>query len=90
MKFLHYEFLPVIIIFLGAFFYWLRKREIKYFSFVEKYWFFKRSSSSRFASIFYFLALSFLSLSLLDFRGKEDQIQGEIPDQKTIIVIDCL
>jgi Ca-activated chloride channel family protein len=62
--------------------------EKNFFSFVRKYWFFKRALSSYLSSLFFIVGIGLLLLSLLDLRGPEEKIKAEVPKNRTIILID--
>jgi Ca-activated chloride channel homolog len=80
--------LPYII--LGSIFIvWLfRKYEKEYFSWVKKYFFFERTLQSQISGLLNLIGIILLLVSLLDLRGPEQQHKSQIPDQKTIIIID--
>lgn len=63
--------------------------EKKYFSWVKLYWFHDRAWKSRLASASFMLAILCLLISMLDLRGPEERISTNVPDQKTIILIDA-
>lgn len=65
------------------------RRDRLYSKWIYKYWFLVRSIKNKISSILYYLAFFILLLACLDFRGEEQSIKGEIPDQKTIILIDA-
>lgn len=88
MNFVNTTYLPHIIggiLFLWILLFWLNR---KYFNWVKTYWFFERSWMSRLSSIFYTLGISLMLISLLDLRGPEEKIKSNLPDQRTIIIID--
>lgn len=60
----------------------------KYFKWVKTYWFFERTWLNRFSTVFYILSLFLMLVSLLDLRGPEEKIKTNLPDQKTIIILD--
>ena len=62
--------------------------EFRYFRWIKRYWFFKRTWINRFSTFFYLFGIFLLLTSLLDLRGKEIRIKAQIPDQKTIILLD--
>lgn len=61
------------------------KKSNKY---IFDYWFFKPTVASCLSVAFLFVAFVFLGVALLDLRGEEEKITAQIPDQKTIILID--
>lgn len=88
MSFTRLDYLPYIIGALAVFLIFHFRQHYIFFKWVKAHWFFKRSLWNRLASAFYVLAISLLLLSLLDLRGNEKKIKSNIPDQKTIILID--
>lgn len=60
----------------------------KYFNWIKEYWFFERTWGSRISSALYLLSFFIILLSLLDLRGPEEKILSNLPDQRTIIVLD--
>ena len=62
--------------------------ERRYFRWVRTYWFLRRKRLNVLASILYLLGFLLLILSVADLRGPEVKIAAEIPDQKTILIID--
>ena len=66
----------------------LNRLNTNYFKWVKSFWFYERTLINRISSLFYLLGLFLLMLSLLDLRGPEVKIKGNIPDQRTIIVLD--
>ncbi len=60
----------------------------RYFRWVNSYWFYDRTWTSRLSSMFYLLSLMLMMLALMDLRGPEKKIKANIPDQRTIILID--
>lgn len=62
--------------------------EKKFFNFVRTYWFYRRSFFSYISTFLFILGLFGLLLSLLDARGPEEKIKTEVPQDRTIILID--
>ncbi|MBP9682157.1 MAG: VWA domain-containing protein [Bacteriovorax sp.] len=60
-----------------------------FFKWVKMYWFFERTWASRVSSLFYLLSLFLFMVSLLDLRGPEKKVKANLPDQKTIIILDA-
>ena len=60
----------------------------KYFKWIKEYWFFERAWKSRVSSFFYLSSVFLILVSLLDLRGPEEKILSNLPDQRTIIVLD--
>jgi len=88
MKFMHSEYLPVVIIVFCIFSFFVFKESKKFFSWVKTFWFFERSSKNKISTYLYLGSFLLLGLSLLDLRGAETKIKASIPDQKTIVIID--
>ena len=88
MNFTNTQYLPHIIgagIFLFVLFTYLNR---KYFTWVKTYWFFERSWMSKVSSLVYIVSLFLMMASLLDLRGPEEKVKTNLPDQKTIIILD--
>lgn len=88
MSFVNTQYLPHIIgasVFLAIVFTILNNR---YFRWVKTYWFFERSWMSRLSATFYMLSIFLMLASLLDLRGPEQKVKADLPDQKTIIILD--
>lgn len=60
----------------------------KYFNWIKDYWAMKPKKRLNLSLIFYSIAFLFFALALMDLRGKPILEKGEIPDQRTIILID--
>ncbi len=88
MSFIYGKFLiPLVVLaIIGIFIAW--REEKKYFKWVKTFWFYNRSLTSKLSSLLFFIGLFLLILSTLDLRGPEETISGDIPDQKTLILID--
>lgn len=88
MNFVNTKFLPYIILgsmILFIVFFILNRN---YFTWIKSYWFLERSKMSRVSSLFYTLSLFLMLTSLLDLRGPEEKVKSNLPDQKTIIILD--
>lgn len=83
MDLLPYIFLLIIIFSIGLIWY-----ERKFFKIVKLYWFYERSYFHYFSSLLYLGAIALLSLALLDPRGADQKVKVEIPESRTIILID--
>lgn len=62
--------------------------EKRFFKFIKTYWFYRRSKFSYLSSFFYILGFAGLLLSLLDVRGPEEKIKMNVPEDRTIILMD--
>ncbi len=89
MNFLYWKWLPLILIGLVFFCICIFRYERIYFKWINKYWFLEVSKINTFRWIFYAGGFLLLLLSLLDLRGSEERVESEIPDQKTIIIVDA-
>jgi Ca-activated chloride channel family protein len=81
--FLIYALLAIILITII-----LNRLNSAYFKWVKTYWFFERTWASRLSSFFYLLSILLFMLALLDLRGPEKKIKANLPDQRTIILLD--
>ncbi|MCO4792697.1 MAG: VWA domain-containing protein [Bacteriovoracaceae bacterium] len=88
MNFQKLEWLPYIIPVLAMFLWLTLKFEKKYFTWIKKYFFYERSFVNKLSKLFYVLAFIFFFIAILDLRGPEQQHKSQIPDQKTIVIID--
>jgi Ca-activated chloride channel family protein len=88
MNFNHLEYLPYLIAIFVVFSLYQWRIHSKFYQWVHIHWFYKKSSTQTFANILYLLGMGLLLISLLDLRGKESKVKSNIPDQKTIILID--
>jgi len=88
MNFTNTQYLPHIILGSIAFSILIVYLNHKYFKWVKTYWFFERTWLNRFSTVLYILSLFLMLVSLLDLRGPEEKIKTNLPDQKTIIILD--
>ncbi len=88
MSFINTQYLPILLITFIIFVLIYNRFNSKFFTWVESYWFLKRSLVNRIANLLYYLSILLLLLSLLDLRGPEKKIKGNLPDQKTILILD--
>lgn len=88
MNFLNLHYLPWVLLSFGLFLIVLTYFERRFFTLVQKYWFFKRSLFSYFSSFFFLMGMGLLLLALLDVRGPEERIKTPIPKERTLILID--
>jgi Ca-activated chloride channel homolog len=88
MNFLRMELLPYILIGIIVFSIILIWIERKYFKIVKLYWFYDRSFFHYLSTLFYIGGVFLLSLALLDPRGPDEKVKVELPESKTIILID--
>lgn len=76
--------LPILFIVLFLIWRYFKKSH----EYIAEYWFFKTSGTSYASMFFLLISLVFLGFSLLDLRGEEEKVTAQVPDQKTIILID--
>lgn len=88
MNFTNTQYLPHIIVGAAIFALVLAYLNRKYFAWVKSYWFFERSWMSRLSAFIYILSIFLMLVSLLDLRGPEEKVKTNLPDQKTIIILD--
>lgn len=88
MSFLHQNYLWIVLILIVAFIILVIRQENKFFSFVERFWFKKRSFIYLLSRFAFLAGFSLLLMSLLDLRGPEERIKTKIPSKRTIILID--
>ncbi len=88
MSFVYGKYFILVLIAIILLFWLSRKVENQFFRWVEQFWFYKRSRSSFYSWVFNLIGISLLLISLLDLRGKTENITAKIPEQKTILLID--
>lgn len=88
MTMIYSSWLPLILLFIFIFSYLIYRQEKAFFAWIKLYWFYTRSRSSVMSSFFYILSFVLFSVALLDIRGPEVRLNMDIPDQKTILLID--
>lgn len=88
MNFNQPGFLPIILVAMVFLFLVVFLMEKKFFRFIKTYWFYNRSWQSYLASLLFILGMSGLLISLLDIRGPEEKIKTEVPEDRTIILMD--
>ena len=88
MTFLNLNLLPIILIVsIGFIFLYLRLNN-QFYNWIKDHWFFDRSKSNKISELFFLIGIVLLLFSLLDLRGKEENIQGKTNSQKTVILVD--
>ncbi len=88
MNFQRMDLLPYIIAGLIIFsigFFWYQR---KFFQIVKLYWFYDRSFFHYLSSLFYISGMILLGVALLDLRGADQKVKVEMPESKTIILMD--
>lgn len=79
--------IPILTVFI-IFIFFKQRQLRKTLAFITSTWFKVPSRTLYFREVLYYLGVFFLLVSLLDFRGHEEKLETNIPDQKTIIIID--
>jgi len=79
--------IPIALSIVGMTYLWYRSRRERN-EFIFNTWFKRTTKINRIRFYLKLLGFSLLLISLLDFRGPEEKIESNIPDQKTIIIID--
>jgi len=88
MSFINKDFIVIVLVSFVAISFLTLHFEKKFFQWVKSFWFHKRSKLSYFSSFLYLLGLGLLLVALLDLRGPQEKKQGQVSDQKTLILID--
>lgn len=88
MNFNQADFLPIVLVAIVLLSLVVIILEKKFFRFIKTYWFYGRSWLSYLASFLFILGMSGLLISLLDIRGPEEKIKTEVPEDRTIILMD--
>ena len=88
MNFNQLSYLPWIIALFAAFVLLVIMMERRFFKFIQRYWFYRRSFFSYLATFFFIIGIAGLFVSLLDPRGPEEKIKTQLPGDRTIILID--
>ena len=88
MNFSNTQYLPHIVVGSILFAILIVYLNKKYFNWVKTYWFFERTWINRFSALVYIASLFLMFISLLDLRGPEEKVKTNLPDQKTIIILD--
>lgn len=88
MNFNNWSLLPFILLASVVFIFIVAIMEKRFFQFIQRYWFYRRSVFSYLSSFLFSLGLLGLLLSLLDLRGPEEKIKTPTPKERTIILID--
>jgi Ca-activated chloride channel homolog len=88
LSFLYFKYLPLALIGIIVLIYFFMSFNKKYFSVIEKHWFFKQTTKNKLSNFFFYGFLALSLFALLDLRGPVENIESNIPDQKTIIIVD--
>ncbi len=88
MSFIYSKYITLVIIAIIVIVIVQRRTEKNFFVWVYDNWFYKRSIANKLSSLAFLVGFSLLSFSLLDLRGAEQKVEGEVSDKRTIILID--
>jgi Ca-activated chloride channel homolog len=88
MMFNNGNYMPAVLLACAVILFGMLSYDKRYYRWVKKYWFKERSLISYIRSASLAIALVLLTFSLLDIRGPAEIVTSEVPDQKTIVVID--
>jgi len=88
MKFMNAAFIPVLVLTFVIFFLWKHKSEKQFLKWIKEHWFYLPSFEFKLGRLLYYSGMALLLFSLADLRGPEEKMETNIPDQKTIIIID--
>lgn len=88
MSFIYGSYFPLIIIAWVIFTLVVLIGERKFFKFVQTYWFLRRRWRHYLGTMLWLVGVLGLLLSLMDWRGPEERIKAQVPEDKTIILID--
>ena len=88
MNFVYQNYLLGLLAFLVLYFFFLVRQENKFFSYVERFWFRKKSWFFQLSRLLFILGVALLALSVLDLRGPEERIKATVPSKRTIILMD--
>ena len=87
MSFIYGSYFPLIIIAWVIFTLVVLIGERKFFKFVQTYWFLRRRWRHYLGTMLWLVGVLGLLLSLMDWRGPEERIKAQVPEDKTIILI---
>jgi len=88
MSFVYQNYFYIVVAAIIIYCFIVNREENKFFSFVERFWFKKRSFVSHISKICFLVGFSLLALSLLDLRGPEERIKAQVPSKRTIVLMD--
>lgn len=88
MSFVYQSYLFIVVGVIIVFSFLVIREENKFFAFVERFWFKKKSFIYSFSRLFFLLGFTLLALSILDLRGPEERIKAKVPSKRTVILID--
>jgi Ca-activated chloride channel family protein len=88
MSFVKFEYIYFIVPIICVLGYLLIRFYSNSYKFVELYWFYTPKRRYLLSRLFFAVAMILLAISLLDLRGKEEVVEAEVPELRTIILID--
>lgn len=88
MNFNQLTFWPALLVCFLVFIVIVVLLERRFFKLVRTYWFYNRSFFSYLSTLLFIAGMGGLLVSLLDVRGTEEKIKTEVPQDRTIILID--
>lgn len=88
MNFVYQNYLLGLLIFLVVYFFFLIRQENRFFAYVERFWFRKKSWFYQFSRLLFILGVMLLAFSALDLRGPEERIKAAVPSKRTVILMD--
>lgn len=89
MNFEKISMLPAILIVLILFSLLVLRYRANFFKLTKRFFFRKSSKINNLSFVFFIMSFIFLGAATLDLRGKPIKIESDIPDQKTIVLIDA-
>lgn len=88
MNFNQLSFWPALLVCFVVFMVIVVLLERRFFRLIRTYWFYNRSFFSYLSSLLFLVGMGGLLFSLLDIRGPEEKIKTEVPQDRTIILMD--
>jgi Ca-activated chloride channel family protein len=88
MTFDKLSYLPIVLVFLGAYYYFYSKNLKAFYFWVKDHWFFQVTDRRKISDFLFLSSLGLMLFALLDLRGLPEKITSTIPEQKTVIMID--
>lgn len=88
MKIAHLGWMPVAIIFCLVFAVILFRFSQRRNNWVYQYWMLQETSRSKIARLLVIVSVFLLAIALLDIRGPEEKVSLDVPEKKTMIIID--
>ncbi|MDD0854614.1 VWA domain-containing protein [Halobacteriovorax sp. GB3] len=89
MNFEKISMLPAMLVVLILFSFLVLRYRSNFYNLTKRFFFRKSSKINNLSFIFFIISFLFLGGATLDLRGKPIKIESDIPDQKTIVLIDA-